>query len=421
MNKIVKRVLLAGSITAAIIGGIWYATPSDAVGCSDIKIVRCGTMTHSAMKSAYHSDSEVRGIYNYFGITQSMVEGAGMHEGVADASNNTVTVNGRVVATNAKTIQRRHVNYTNPINYQQIGGKSYPSYLIRHSFMPVASKKPVFVWLDGNGKFVQAVIKDCGNPLWGEPTPPPTPAPKPVLTCDALSAQKVAGTRNKFAFAATATAKNGASISSYTFDFGDGQKTTGSSNKAEHTYTKAGTYTATVTINNGVTSQNCKVTITVTEEPKIQVCDLKTDTIVTIKESEYDTSKHSKNFADCEKIKVCDTKTGEIITVRKSEENKEGYSKNEEDCKVKVCDIKTKQIISVWTKDQKNEGYASVDSDACKPSTPPTTPPAPKQPTPPAPTATELPRTGTTDALLSIFGLGSLAASAVAYIVSRRQ
>lgn len=163
MNKIVKRVLLAGSITAAIIGGIWYATPSDAVGCSDIKIVRCGTMTHSAMKSAYHSDSEVRGIYNYFGITQSMVEGAGMHEGVADASNNTVTVNGRVVATNAKTIQRRHVNYTNPINYQQIGGKSYPSYLIRHSFMPVASKKPVFVWLDGNGKFVQAVIKDCGK------------------------------------------------------------------------------------------------------------------------------------------------------------------------------------------------------------------------------------------------------------------
>ena len=30
MNKIVKRVLLAGSITAAIIGGIWYATPSAA-------------------------------------------------------------------------------------------------------------------------------------------------------------------------------------------------------------------------------------------------------------------------------------------------------------------------------------------------------------------------------------------------------
>ena len=79
MNKIVKRVLLAGSITAAIIGGIWYATPSDAVGCSDIKIVRCGTMTHSAMKSAYHSDSEVRGIYNYFGITQSMVEGFKQH------------------------------------------------------------------------------------------------------------------------------------------------------------------------------------------------------------------------------------------------------------------------------------------------------------------------------------------------------
>ena len=115
------------------------------------------------------------------------------------------------------------------------------------------------------------------------------------------------------------------------------------------------------------------------------------------------------------------TQANTQITVRKSEENKEGYSKNEEDCKVKVCDIKTKQIISVWTKDQKNEGYASVDSDACKPSTPPTTPPAPKQPTPPAPTTTELPRTGTTDALLSIFGLGSLAASAVAYIVSRRQ
>lgn len=430
MNKLLKKVLLAGAITAAVIGGIWYATPSEAVSCSDIKIVHCGTMTHDSLKSAYNN-AEIRGIYNHFGINQSMVNGAKMVEGVADASNNSVTVNGRVVAINAKTIQRKHVNYTKPIEYKQIGGKSYPSYFIRHSFMPVASKKPVFVWLDDSGKFVGAIIKDCGNPLWGEPTPPPVTPPKPqppkptpqppVVTCDALTVQQVAGTRDKFAFTVSATAKNGGKIKDYLFNFGDGQHVTTANTKVEHTYAKAGTYTATVYVNtsdtSNLTSDKCKVTVTVTEEPKIQVCDLNTSTVVTIKESEFDKNKHSKDFADCEKVKVCDTKTGEIITVRKSEENKEGYSKNEEDCKVKVCDTKTKQIITVWKKEQSNEGYASVDSEACKPSTPVTpTPPAPQ-----APEAPELPRTGMTDALFSIFGLGTLAATTVAYIVSRRQ
>ncbi len=128
----------------------------------------------------------------------------------------------------------------------------------------------------------------------------------PVYKCNLLTSTLVTGTQYKFN--GSATASNGASVTSYTLNFGDGTAPFTGASIADvmHTYAqKDATYTARLTANitvDGktvpVTSDACAVTITISI-PKIQVCDLATKKIVTINESDFDSSKYSKNLDDC--------------------------------------------------------------------------------------------------------------------------
>lgn len=98
--------------------------------------------------------------------------------------------------------------------------------------------------------------------------------PPPVYTCDALTAKLVSG--NKYTFDGKATATGGATIVNYIFNFGDGTSVT-VTNPANvpHTYATANaTYTATLNVtvkvngsNKTVTSEACKVKITVSKPP----------------------------------------------------------------------------------------------------------------------------------------------------------
>lgn len=129
--------------------------------------------------------------------------------------------------------------------------------------------------------------------------------------------------------------------------------------------------TATIETNNGNKSDTADVIVDngECEEPKkIQVCELSTKKIITIDEQNFDSSKHSKNYADC----------------------KENNPK---------CPIPGKE-------------HLPVDSPECKetPVTPPVTPPTPP----------ELPQTGPVETVLSVIGLGALIASIGYYINSRR-
>jgi len=115
------------------------------------------------------------------------------------------------------------------------------------------------------------VNKDC---------PPKPPAPKPqAVACESLQAQ--AGSRLSYGFIARATAINGAQVTSYTFNFGDGQSNTVTSSALTagtfHTYadvSAATSYTATVTVNairNGqavsVTAPACAAVVNIAPQP----------------------------------------------------------------------------------------------------------------------------------------------------------
>lgn len=123
-------------------------------------------------------------------------------------------------------------------------------------------------------------------------------------------------------------------------------------------------------------------------EPKdITVCRLEDKKYpVTIKETEFDESKHSKNPADCkeevpapEKIEVCKLETKEIATINKDDFDGTKHSENFDDCAV----------------------------------TPPVTPEVPNTPE-------KLPETGALRAAAPFIGFGSLALAATYYFSSRR-
>ena len=386
-----KKIGIAISLGFAMLGGIWLASPSQAAGCNSFNVVYCGTHSMSELQTAY-SRTEIKELYKQWYITDTMVQGgSNMREGVVDANGN-ITVDGRVVATNAITVQSKAgTRQPQPQrSYKTSNGYSYYQYTTGQSFVDGPKSYKMYAWFDNSGSFITGVIKDCGNPVWGNPTTPPA---KPALTCDALQVTEIS--RNTFKFSVKATAKGGASITSYTYNFGDNNIKTTNSSEIQYTYAKEGSYKVTVTVNGKETSEvkrqseSCTKTVTVKPEPKMIVCDLNTKKYPTeIKESEFDKSKYSKNPNDCKEVPA-------KITVCVIEEGGKKYTK----------EIK---------KEEFNEKIHKTNLDECK-ETP--TPNTPSTPTP----SPELPKTGASDAIMSALGLGGLTTATIAYIASRRQ
>ncbi|HJP96571.1 MAG TPA: malectin domain-containing carbohydrate-binding protein [Candidatus Saccharimonadales bacterium] len=97
-----------------------------------------------------------------------------------------------------------------------------------------------------------------------------TPPPTPTYSCDSLSAQ-LGADQKTYTFTTGASAVNGATISGYSYTFGDQTVVTAGGKTIQHAYAP-GTYTASVTVTfavNGsqvpVSSQNCRTTVMVAQ------------------------------------------------------------------------------------------------------------------------------------------------------------
>ncbi len=115
-----------------------------------------------------------------------------------------------------------------------------------------------------------AIMQSCGNLVT---TKLPVP-PAPEYSCDDLTAKLVGG--NQYKFNGKASAKNGAKIKNYKFDFGDGStKTSTNPKNILHTYSNTdATYNAKLSVafnvknsTKLVTSKACKVKIIVSQPP----------------------------------------------------------------------------------------------------------------------------------------------------------
>lgn len=158
------------------------------------------------------------------------------------------------------------------------------------------------------------------------------------------------------------------------------------------------------------------------EQPKpIEVCRLEDKKIVTIDEKDFDSSKYSKNLNDCKETptpkttEVCRLSDKQIVTINENEFDETKYSKNMADCQekpapstIEVCRIEDKKIVTIDEKDYDTSKYTQ-DMSRCKET--PVTPTTP---------VTELPQTGMGESIVSVLGLGSIAAAAGYYFHSRR-
>lgn len=237
-------------------------------------IIDCGVVSTDQLLERYDANDDRRGnkdvqaIFNNYGVTRSDITNESqIKHGWLNHVTGEISVNGTVVATNAQSLYRVNVpdKTLRPVS---IAGKTYYIGAVAGQYSKGAD---VYVFVNRDGTFRTAIQASCGNPIPATPkTPPKPPTPKPVYSCDSLTARKIE--RNKFEFTSSATATNGAEIVSYNYDFGDGTKLS-STDKISHTYAKAGTYNITMTVNIkvdgriiAVPGDNCNETVTVEEE-----------------------------------------------------------------------------------------------------------------------------------------------------------
>jgi hypothetical protein len=150
-----------------------------------------------------------------------------------------------------------------------------------------------------------------------------------------------------------------------------------------------------------------KVTCETPEVPKdIKVCELATKKVITIKENQFDATKHSRNLDDCKTpevpkdITVCELATKKVITIKENQFDASKHSKNLNDCKtvepgkMTVCELATKKVIEI-NKDQFDATKHTEDLSKCA-----ETPVTPEV----------LPNTGT-GSILGLFAAVSVAAA----------
>ncbi len=265
MKKV--TLMLASGVLAlgALIGFVGFsATTAKATDCTTNAVITCGVSSIGQLRSKYNTDTPkgTQAIYNYFGINSNVINNAAYKTGYVTKTGN-VVVDGKIVADNAISAGRTY----KPGSTKHVsGGTTFYTRTPADSF--TSSQLSAIVFFDAQGRFIGASLFNCGNPVMA--TNKVTPPPAPVYSCDTLTANKI--TRNEYSFTTSATAKNGALIKSYSYNFGDGTTQPGAAT-VTHTYpTKAGTYTAKVTVSVSVGDKivtapgTCTVTVTVAPE-----------------------------------------------------------------------------------------------------------------------------------------------------------
>ena len=459
-GKRLGRIKQFGIATALFAAGVLTvlavtnaSTANAANTCDKVNVVYCGVPSIAQFQAIYksnksghdssptikHDYTDLHTIYGAFGVTPQLVasmDSSNTKTGVVHRDGR-VEIGGKVVGTDAMVAARFSVSGSTHI----AGTNAY----IRHttdSFL--LESRTVLIRFDDNGKMLFAIETDCGNPIMAKPV-------VPIMSCDLLQMINQAN-RTTFTFKTTATAKNGALVTAYGFDFGDGQTKTSNSATATHTYAKPGNYTikASVTVTaNGmtktITAPKCNTTVTVKPEAPKPVYACTALDARKLKDNQYEFTAAAQvaggatlrnadfTFGDGQSAQGIKPKDATHVTIP-HEYAKEGsyiivatlhFNVGQE-----VKDVKCQKQITINADVCAINPSLPKNSPDCKPCAlnpnlpfnspdckPPTTPPA----TPPAtPTPPELPSTGLTDAVGSSVGFGGIVAAGSYYVRTRR-
>ena len=179
----------------------------------------------------------------------------------------TVVVDGEVVADGALSSGRQSIGSSTQVTYN---GTTFYTRAPSVSF--VSSQISAIVFFDSQGRFIAAVLNDCGNIVIGKNKIVP---PTPVYACDKLAVETISRTERKYT--TSYTANGGATIKDFVYTYGDGASATVTTASVNHTYAQPGTYTVSVTPRFTVNGQTvsapanaaCTATVTIEKPPVV--------------------------------------------------------------------------------------------------------------------------------------------------------
>jgi uncharacterized repeat protein (TIGR01451 family) len=250
LNKVISFVkekpFIFLALLAILVGGATIFNASALVGdCDSNAIVYCGGFKEggsSAANQTYlneniskrHGPANVGKIMGHYGIDTGRIASLPVGEVRQDG---TIWLNGKPVATNAKTTGRQELSGVQNTRVDLGGGVVIYERSTSRSIPGGGAK--AWVKLDGNGRFLYAVLRSCANPTTGTPTytppPPPPPPPTGAVKCDALAVEKLS--RTKFKFTVKGSKSGAAKLTGYLINFGDGGAGGSATSKTSASYT----------------------------------------------------------------------------------------------------------------------------------------------------------------------------------------
>jgi hypothetical protein len=251
-----KHSFTAGLLVAAVslVGGVGVGlshVSASGVDCDNNAIIKCGFSSKTEFindvkaNDSKNGHKDLQAVYSHYGLSSAdysrFVSSA--VDGTLERNGN-IVVNGKVVATGAKSIGRIASYHGSDYFTTTIGSSKYYGNIVDKTFASGVQSLPVYVLFDSSGNVEFTVMKACGNPTYGTSV-------KTSATCSALNMTPVSGQPNTYNFTASAAHTGNATITKYVYDFGDGSKTVTETNGATvvpHTYAKAGDFKATVTV-----------------------------------------------------------------------------------------------------------------------------------------------------------------------------
>ena len=403
------------------------ALPRD---CDNNSIINCGAITGGELSQRYSENKtgDLPAIYQSYGLSAGEMTSADAVAKMGEVrKDGTVVVGGEVVATDAMSIGRQNIfSGSTPKN---IAGKTFYDTPPSRSF--AKDSIVAYVYFNANGEFKAAVLTSCGNPVTGKPKP------KPAYKCNALAATKIS--RTEYSFNADASASGGAAIVNYTYDFGDGQKTTSTAATIKHTYAKPGTYTTRVTANvkvgnetKAATGPQCEKQIVIEEKPETPVytCDSLTATRISRMEYSFNGKATAEGGATITSY-VFDFGDSKSATVTNPSDVKHTYAKDgtytakltvmvKVDGSEKTVVDEAKCVVKVTVTPEECKPGVPVGDVRCTPCEVPGKEQYPKNSPECATTPVELPHTGPMDIIGGGFGLGSVIAATYYWRASRK-
>jgi hypothetical protein len=276
------------AIAAILIVGLQFATilapptPSNAASANDI--IYGGFVSKADLLNHYDDSSELKALYDHFGISRQDVVNS--HVTTINSRDHSLKSIGRIqhLASDEKIVVGSNVYWSRGLYTWDTGANIQrgSTYQVLEGTRSVDGGYFAIMFACGNIVYINLPPKPTPTPPPAPPTPKPSPTPKPVPTAKpTISCLELIGNDTIGSTSSTAPltisytgmgSATGQSITQYEFSFGDGTSANLATADTSHTYTQVGKFLASLKVKGSTgtvssTPPACTYTVNITPAP----------------------------------------------------------------------------------------------------------------------------------------------------------